>query len=195
MHRKPVVAVKPVEHRENTHLREVAAAVVFLHADCLLRKVPQLRHDFRIEHVETQRFGHQPDDVRRPHRTIDLQRRQGVVQRTVLYLQPVRCLFTLGDAYPGSQFAKCHGQVQRIALAGKQDGLVIDRRTVAIGKAFAHARRQDDEHQPAPLQQARQGSGRCGTARYQPVIGEALERQQCKNYQACRQFGAAGCPQ
>ncbi len=56
-HREPVGAVQPVEHREDAHLRQVAAAVVFLQPHRLFRELPGLRHDLRVEHVKAQRFG------------------------------------------------------------------------------------------------------------------------------------------
>ena len=71
LHRKPVVAVQAVEHRENAHLGGVATTVVLLEAQGMFGKIPKLRHDRAVKHVVAQRLDSQPDDIEGTYGRLD----------------------------------------------------------------------------------------------------------------------------
>jgi hypothetical protein len=138
-HWEPVVAVQSVEHREDAHLGAVAATVVLLETQRLPENSPQIGHDLRIEQVEAQRLGDHPDDVRRTCRRFDLQRDERVTQATMPELHPLGRLVAQLDAEAGRQLAERRRHIEGVALAGKEDRLIVGGRAVAVGEPLAQS--------------------------------------------------------
>ena len=191
-HREPVGAVQAVEHRKDAHLRQVAAAVVLLKAHRLFGELPGLRHDFRVEHVEAQRFGDQPDDVGRACRSVDDERRQWIVERTLSEIDAAFAARLLLDAERLGDLAHRERQVEGIAFAGEENRLVIGRGTVGEGDTLADGGKNESEDEPAPAFAGlclMHRASRIFTHRGE-VIGAGLHQQQRGDDQRCGDLGA-----
>ena len=186
-HGVPVAAVQPVEHAEDAHLGQVAAAVVVVQADRPVGEVPQPGHVARIEHVPAERLGDDPDDVQWVRRGADLQRPERIVQVALLLEQ-----LALGgrrlDAQASRQAADGQWQVQRIAFAGQQDRPVVAQGAERIDQAFAQGQAEEGRQQVAPG--APRERGKAFAADLAGAVQQHLQTEQGQGRQACAEQGA-----
>ena len=109
-------------------------------------------------------------------------------------MQAVRGFGSNAHAQARGQFAEGGGQVQRVALAGKKDGLVVGGCTETIGHPLANRKTQDRQQQPARTRHPPPGTPTRGASR-RPVVGGHLQCQEGDDHQGGGQFSAATCPQ